>query len=331
MLTQLERLPSGLLSLRATELYQLLTSPTLIHLRGRREPALFVSILLHGNEDTGWGAMRRLLQKYQETELPRALSILIGNVEAARYGKRHLPHQPDYNRIWCGEGAPEHAIMRRVVDEMRRRGVFASVDVHNNTGRNPHYACVRRIDTHFLQLATLFSRTVVYFLRPVGVQSMAFADLCPAVTLECGHPGELWGVQHALEYLEACLHLSEIPGHPVAPGDIDLFHTVATVKIPEQVSFGIGEGGYDLTLPSDLDLLNFSELPVGTSFGRVEDGIGIPFEVRDEREENVSDRFFIIDHNELCTRRPIVPAMLTLDQEIIRQDCLCYLMERYPL
>jgi hypothetical protein len=26
-----------------------------------------------------------------------------------------------------------------------------------------------------------------------------------------------------------------------------------------------------------------------------------------------------------------MPAMLTLDERIIRQDCLCYLMERYPL
>ena len=35
---------------------------------------------------------------------------------------------------------------------------------------------------------------------------MAFADLCPAVTLECGRPGEIGGEQHALDYLETCLH-----------------------------------------------------------------------------------------------------------------------------
>jgi hypothetical protein len=28
--------------------------------------------------------------------------------------------------------------------------------------------------------------------------------------------------------------------------------------------------------------------------------------------------------------RPVTPAMLTLDTLAIRQDCLCYLMERLP-
>jgi Succinylglutamate desuccinylase / Aspartoacylase family len=331
MLNQLPALPPGLLSLEAEQLYQVLNGPTLIHLPGCREPPLFVSVLLHGNETTGWEAMRGLLQRYREKALPRALSILIGNIDAARYRKRHLPHQPDYNRIWSGEGTPEHAIMRGVLEEMRRRGVFASVDVHNNTGRNPHYACIKRLDPRFLQLATLFSRTVVYFLRPMGVQSMAFANLCPAVTLECGQPGEIGGIQHALEYLEACLHLLEVPKHPVAASDLDLFHTVGIVKVPDQVSLGIGQGDCDLNLHPEIDRLNFRELPVGTSFGVVGNGLGMPLDMRNEAGEEISKRFFVIEDRELRVRRPVIPAMLTLDREIIRQDCLCYLMERYPL
>jgi Succinylglutamate desuccinylase / Aspartoacylase family len=332
MLNQLPALPPGLLSLEAEQLYQALNGPTLIHLPGRREPPLFVSVLLHGNETTGWEAMRGLLQRYREKALPRALSILIGNIDAARYGKRHLPHQPDYNRIWSGEGTPEHVIMREVLEEMRRRGVFASVDVHNNTGRNPHYACIRRLDPRFLQLATLFSRTVVYFLRPLGVQNRAFASLCPAVTIECGRSGEIHGVQHALEYLEACLHLLQIPTHPVAASDLDLFHTVAIVKVLDHVSLGIGqEGGHDLNLHLEIDQLNFRELPVGTSLGIVGNGLGMPLDVRNEAGEEIGERLFVIEDRELRIRRPVIPAMLTLDCEIIRQDCLCYLMERYPL
>ena len=332
MLNQLPALPPGLLSLEAEQLYQALNGPTLIHLPGRREPPLFVSVLLHGNETTGWEAMRGLLQRYREKALPRALSILIGNIDAARYGKRHLPHQPDYNRIWSGEGTPEHAIMREVLEEMRCRGVFASVDVHNNTGRNPHYACIKRLDPRFLQLATLFSRTVVYFLRPMGVQNRAFASLCPAVTIECGRPGETHGVQHALEYLEACLHLLQVPTHPVAASDLDLFHTVAIVKVLDHVSFGIGQkGGHDLNLHLEIDRLNFRELPVGTSLGIVGNGLGMPLDVRNEAGEEIGERFFVIENRELRIRRPVIPAMLTLDCEIIHQDCLCYLMERYPL
>jgi len=132
-------------------------------------------------------------------------------------------------------------------------GLFASVDVHNNTGLNPHYACVNRVDDRFFQLATLFGRTVVYFIRPRGVQSMALAELCPAVTLECGQVGQSLGVAHATDFLDACLHLAEIPDHPVAAHDMDLFHTVAVVRIPDGVPFGFEPvaGGLHLVQDSE--------------------------------------------------------------------------------
>jgi succinylglutamate desuccinylase len=79
-----------------------LPGPALIHLPGRRIPPLFVSVLLHGNEDTGWLAAQSVLKKYATVELPRALSLFIGNVEAARTGLRRLDGQPDYNRVWPG-------------------------------------------------------------------------------------------------------------------------------------------------------------------------------------------------------------------------------------
>jgi hypothetical protein len=56
-----------------------------------------------------------------------------------------------------------------------------------------------------------------------------------------------------------------------------------------------------------------------------------PLEVWDEAGVAVADRYFEVVNGELRTRRSVMPAMLTLDERIIRQDCLCYLMERYPL
>jgi hypothetical protein len=53
--------------------------------------------------------------------------------------------------------------------------------------------------------------------------------------------------------------------------------------------------------------------------------------VRNEAGEEIGERFFVIEDRELRIRRPVIPAMLTLDCEIIHQDCLCYLMERYSL
>ncbi|MFQ6023742.1 MAG: M14 family metallopeptidase [Acidiferrobacterales bacterium] len=329
----MSELPDGLLRYDAPRLHERLAGPTLIHLPGRREQPLFASVLLHGNEDTGWLAVRALLHKYAGKELPRALSVFVGNVAAARTRERFLRGQPDFNRIWTGgsglEDVPEYSMMCQVVDEMRARRVFAAVDIHNTTGINPHYASVRRLDHQFLHLATLFGRTVVYFLKPDGVQVEAFSELCPAVTVECGQPGQSRGVEHALEYVEACLHLSGLPNHPVSPHDIDLFHTVAIVKVPAHTSFGFGDNSLDIRFIDDLDRLNFRELPLDTTLGWVRPGSDARLDVHDEHGQGVNERFFSLENGEIRTVAPIIPSMLTLSAESIRQDCFCYIMERY--
>jgi hypothetical protein len=335
-LTELDALPDGLLDCASGELAARLGGPTLIHLSGAREPALFVSVLTHGNEPVGWDAVRLLLarniERHGRLRLPRALSLFIGNVKAAAVHARHLPDQPDFNRIWPGTElppTPEHEVMAQVVERMAARGVFASVDLHNNTGANPHYACVNVIDNRFLHLAALFSRTVVYFIRPRGVQSQAMASLCPAVTLECGKVGDQLGIEHASDYVNACLHLAELTDHPLPHHDIDLFHTVAQVKVPPEVSFTFPPMDACLVLSPDLERLNFRELPAGTAFARVRPNAGARLDVRDEQGQDVAARYFMLEDGELRLRQPMMPSMLTRDETVIRQDCLCYLMERY--
>ncbi len=331
MLTVLHALPPDLLRVTATELHELLGGPTLIHLPGRRQPPLFVSVLLHGNETSGFAALQQLLRRYQDRELPRELSIFIGNVAAARHQLRRLEQQPDYNRVWPGgivADTPEHQLVQQVFDVMRAKTIFASIDIHNNTGLNPHYACINRLDHNFLHLATLFSRTVVYFVKPTGVQSMAFAELGPAVTVECGQVGQAHGVTHAAEFIDACLHLAELPAHTLLDQDIDLFHTVAIVKIPEHRHLAIDDALADISLVPDLDHLNFRELPAGTVLARIHGNLPDPFDVRDEQGREVSTRYFELKEHQIVTRVPLMPSMLTLDLQVIRQDCLCYLMER---
>ena len=331
MLTILKQLPDRFLDVGPTELPEILDGPTLIHLDGARQPALFVSILLHGHEVTGFEAVQALLRKYQGKELPRALTLFVGNVQAAGIGKRLLEGQPDFNRIWQEGPLPEQQMTQQVLAEIKQRGVFAAVDVHNNSGRNPHYACVTSLNHYGFHLATLFSRTVIYFTKPTGVLNMAFHDLCPAVTIECGQPGHDLGRQHALDYLEACLHLSEIPEHPVAPHDIDLFHSMATITVPEMFSFGFEETGKDLSFIPELDQLNFQELSADTLLGTYKPHSHARLLALDEWEHEVTERYFSYENNEIRTKIEVMPSMFTLDPDIIRQDCLGYLMERLPL
>ena len=91
----LDHLPEGLLDTPATGLAALLGGPTLIHLNGHRDPPLFISVLLHGNEVSGWNGVRRLLA--ENRTLARSLMLFIGNVDAAAAGVRTLDHQQDYN------------------------------------------------------------------------------------------------------------------------------------------------------------------------------------------------------------------------------------------
>jgi len=335
LLREVDEMPLSLLDIPASGLHDVLGGPTLFHLAGRREPALFVSVLMHGNETSGWDSIRQVLRGFRNGEgldLPRALSLFVGNTAAAKVGVRHLPEQPDYNRVWPGSetrGTPEHDLMRQVVDTMAGREIFASVDVHNNTGLNPHYACVNVLEHQSLHLAALFGRIVVYFVRPRGVASMAMAALGPSVTLECGKVGQPRGVEHAAEYLEACLHLAEIPSHRVATHDIDLYHTVAIVRVPPQHEFSFDDGEAEISFSRNLDTMNFRELPVGSLIASCNGALHNPLDVRDEQDRAVAERYFRVDDGRLVTRVPVMPSMLTCDPEVIRQDCLCYLMERY--
>src|SRR5690625_7341563 len=58
-----EHLPDGLLALPAERLHEKLDGPKLFHLPGRVKQPLVVSVLQHGNEISGWDAVRHLLGK----------------------------------------------------------------------------------------------------------------------------------------------------------------------------------------------------------------------------------------------------------------------------
>ena len=335
LLSELDEMPLSLLETAADGLHDVLGGPTLFHLKGQREPALFICVLMHGNETSGWDAIRKVLLDHLDNDglrLPRSLSLFIGNTAAAQLGVRHLPDQPDYNRVWPGSethGTPEHELMKSVMDSMADREIFASIDLHNNTGLNPHYACVNVLEHQSLHLAALFGRTVVYFVRPRGVASMAMAALGPSVTLECGKVGQEHGVEHATDYLRACLHLSAIPSHAVPTHDIDLYHTVAVVRVPPERPFTFGDQDGAIRFPRDLDKMNFRELPVGSLIAECPSEPDLPLDVRDEQDRQVAEQYFMLEDGRLVTRVPVMPSMLTCDPEVIRQDCLCYLMERY--
>jgi hypothetical protein len=87
----------------------------------------------------------------------------------------------------------------------------------------------------------------------------------------------------------------------------------------------------DVHFPETLDHMNFRELPPDTLFAWVREKAGAKLEAWSETGEEVSEQFFKIENGELRTTQAVMPSMLTLDEDVIRQDCLCYFMERMKI
>ena len=83
-LTFFDRFPDELLQVPARQLWEHLEGPSLFRIAGRRPEPLFVSVLLHGDEHTGWQAVQSVLGRYSGTQLPRCLLLFVGNIAAAK-------------------------------------------------------------------------------------------------------------------------------------------------------------------------------------------------------------------------------------------------------
>lgn len=326
MLNEMNHIPEAFLTARADELHDLLGAPTLFNIEGNNPQPLFICTLLHGDETTGLYALQRLLKKYRGSAPPRSISLFIGNISAAKENKRRLETQDDYNRIWPGShhsDSSEKDMMQTVTHIMKKKKPFASIDIHNNTGKNPHYGCINILNPHGLVLASRFSDIAVYFTDPKGVQSSAFSDFCPSVVLECGQASDKSGEEHALAYLETILKLDSLSSQ--SSNKLKLYHTIARVLIPKSIS--IGTDSSDVSLNPQLEEKNFHLLQPGTEFARVDCDMEKTIIVSSESHEDITDEYITRDNNRLLLKKPITLAMYTTKERAIRQDCVCYFME----
>ncbi|MBC8284033.1 MAG: succinylglutamate desuccinylase/aspartoacylase family protein [Nitrospinae bacterium] len=328
-------IPEGFLDTPPDRLKSVLKAPALLHLIGEKEPPLFLVTLLHGNEPTGVGAIQKFLKKYfvngKLEGLPRSLILFVGNVQSAKENLRRLPGQNDFNRIWNGGDSPEHEMARSVIEYAKSQNVFFCVDIHNTSGKNPHYSCVNRLDAQTINLARIFSTTLIYFTEPHEVLSLAFSNICPAITIEAGMPDDPISEPHVLSFLEKVFSLNSLPS-TLNEADVKVYHSMVRIKVPKECSivFGGPSQNADYCFLEALDSLNFNLLPVGTLLGwRYNPDFSLI--ILDENNRDVEKDYIEYCGNEIRLKRSVIPAMLTTDKKIVHQDCLGYLMEPYPL
>lgn len=323
-LDRLARLPAALAEIGPREITRVFPDSALITLPGEREDPLFLSTLLHGNETTSVFVLRELARRYADKPPPRSLMIFVGNVRAAAEGRRFLPGQPDFNRIWRDHEGPYGALAEAVSETARAAGVFASIDIHNNTGANPHYGCVASLRPADLHLAALFAPIGVYYQIPNSTQSIAFSHFCPALTVECGQSGDQAGVERALNLIERTMRLDAFPTHAPAHDALRLYETVGRVVVAPECSLSFG-GAADVNFRADLGRLNFTPLAAGERWTQAP-APEAALRVLNEHGDDLTDDFLSFDQDAVRLRRAVTPSMVTQDELAIRQDCLCYFM-----
>ena len=328
-------LPEGFLETSPEKLYSVLKGPAILHLKGEKDPPIFLATLLHGNEPTGVRAIQDYLKKFCKdgklNGLPRSMILFIGNVLSAKENVRHLPGQKDFNRIWNGGDSQEHEMARSVLEYAKDQGVFFSIDIHNTSGRNPHYGCVNELDARCINLARIFSSTLIYFTEPHEVLSLAFSKICPSITIEAGRPDDPMSELCILAFLEEVFRLESLPS-TVDTDEVKVFHSMVRIKIPQECSivFSDPHPDPDFCFLEGLDLMNFNLMPANTLLGW-RNNPALNLLVLDENNNNVENDYIEYSGNEIRLKRSVIPSMITTDERIAHQDCLGYLMEPYPL
>ena len=292
---------------------------------------------MHGDEVGGWDAVRGWLRSLSGAPPARSLCVFIGNPKAAQHGVRHLHHQPDFNRVW--QGGIDHPLAEAahdVVSLMRRRGCFAAIDIHNNSGANPCHVCVAKLDWHTLRVASLFAPITVHVDHPKTIQTAAFANFCPAVTLEAGRVGDAQGVSRVRQMLDTLPGLESLDEIEVGDGrGVSLFRTLARIEFPDGCDFDFASfardrrkpAASDITVNAELGRRNFETLAKGALFARASGDGSVPFVVTNAQGELDIDAFFDVGGGEVRLGREMVFSMFTTNCESVRRDCLCYIME----
>lgn len=303
-------LPDSLGDVPANALADELGGPTLFDLRrGDRRP-LFVSVLVHGNEVSGWDAVRELLDEFRKT----SSLLFLGNLEAARHDVRALPGRVDFNRVWEGGDSTEAAVARDVTAFVAAAKPYLALDIHNNTGRNPPYSVICRPDPKTLGFAEGFAERALLASQPDGFQTRRFSRFCTAVTVEVGTPDDPESTTRTHDFLTRIFASNpEPPENARGAGNLSLFETVARVTVTDCT-----------VIEPAMQRFNFRHAPAGTPLTR-----SGTLTARAADGSDVGNRYFALDNEMAVLTRPTTLAMYTADLESARRDCLCYFLEPF--
>ena len=145
--------------------------------------------------------------------------------------------------------------MREVVDIVDSQAPFASIDIHNNTGNNPHYACLNRLDDTVSASGEavqpdrgLFQQAGRGAIGGSGRYLPGGDGRMRSRRRSRGHHNDHAGVHRC------GARLSQFPLHPLPETDLDLLRTFAIITVYHRMRASQQFVGYHLLVP--LHILN---------------------------------------------------------------------------
>ncbi|MYD44563.1 MAG: hypothetical protein F4W90_11830 [Gammaproteobacteria bacterium] len=303
--------PAELFEVEAGDLHRVLSGPTLFDLRRADKQPFFVATLLHGNEQSGWDAVRKFLR-----ETPNAsLVLLVGNVAAAAANMRHLLDEPDFNRIWR---QPPWAELLN--DLLRDVNPWCGIDIHNNSGPNPHYSVVTNLEDNTLALASLFSDKLIFTSHTLDILGHAIAQHCPTLTIETGSVADPSAVTRTYDLLKRLDALGRVPTATCRA--LRSYETLGIVKAESQQD---GFANYPV-FAANLAHMSFKELSKDSVFAEC---IAEPWRLsvsNPSSELDFTEEYFERRNGKVVLKQNVVLSMFTSDPLLASQDCVCYLL-----
>lgn len=310
-----------ILNLHARDLASVLSGPTLFDLSTPNNPPIFVSVLLHGNETSGWDAIRLLLKEQEKSCETSSLYLLVGNVEAARQGVRALDEQPDFNRIWEENGSGHADWTQDVISEVSSSNPWFALDIHNNTCPNPHHSVITDLKPETLSVAREFSDIAIFASQPPGVLSRRCSEFCTAITIEVGIPDDETSALRAKAFLASLFKRGTVPN--LSNEDLRIYRN--SVRVVIERAHAMQDWQVPEFAPS-LNQWNFKTLARGTPIARIKPGGGRLI-AHDDHMQDVTHSYLEYKGDEVVLSSDVIMSMYTEDPRIALQDCVCYFLE----
>ncbi|MGD8861638.1 MAG: succinylglutamate desuccinylase/aspartoacylase family protein [Myxococcales bacterium] len=308
--------------------------PTCFALPGEDSQARprIVTTLLHGNEPSGTIALYRFLKEGIHPRVP--LHVMVLSVQAALTGQvfthRAVPGRPDLNRCFVQPpDAPEGELARAVIAHVQALRPEAAVDVHNTSGRGPAYAVVTGVDPAREALTSRFAQRMIHTDIRLGTVMEAFDPIAPTVTIECGGAGDPEAHERAFHGLCRMARDADVLTRDAGTDPLSVLRHPLRIELVEGATVAFAherQADADVTLPPDVDRLNFGVMPRGRAIGWLGPrGLDALRAVGAEIRHPVDDLFEARD-GALVPVRDLEPLMVTTNPAIARSDCLFYLV-----